>query len=94
MLDLGAVVSFSGLVFRRGEESSADVARSAPLDSVLIETDAPFLAPPSAPRSRNTPEWVRVTAAWLAARRGIDGDALGEHLVATYARVFGEDHRS
>lgn len=94
MLDLGAVVSFSGLVFRRGEESSADVAGSAPLDRVLAETDAPFLAPPGAPRGRNTPEWVRVTAAWIADQRGIDGDRLGESLVATYERVFGVAGRS
>jgi TatD DNase family protein len=94
MLDLGAVVSFSGLVFRRGEESSADVARIAPPDSVLIETDAPFLAPPGAPRGRNTPEWVRITGAWLTEQRGIDGDRLGERLVATYERVFGAAHRS
>jgi TatD DNase family protein len=89
MLDLGAVLSFSGLAFRRGEEASAAAAALAPADRVLVETDSPFLSPPGAPRSRNTPDWVRVTADWLVAARSADADALGDDLVATYDRVFG-----
>jgi TatD DNase family protein len=84
LLDLGAVLSFSGLVFRRGEEASADVAAMAPLDRVLVETDSPFLAPPGAPRSRNEPECVRITAGWLAERQGVGTDVLGDRLVASY----------
>jgi TatD DNase family protein len=91
MLELRAVLSFSGLVFRRGEEASADAARLAPRDRVLVETDSPFLAPPGAPRSRNEPEWVRVTAAWLAETRGDDPRVLGDDLVATYDRLLGRD---
>jgi TatD DNase family protein len=87
-LDLGAVISFSGLVFRAGEESSDDVAAFTPRDRVLVETDAPFLAPPGAPRGRNEPEWVRVTGAWLAGRQRTDPDELGEALIANYERVF------
>ncbi|HYH93931.1 MAG TPA: TatD family hydrolase, partial [Candidatus Saccharimonadales bacterium] len=88
MLDLGAVLSFSGLVFRRGEEASAEVAAAAPLGSMLVETDSPFLSPPGAPRSRNEPRWVRITAAWLADHQGVDPEHLGEALVATYDRTF------
>ncbi len=88
MLDLGAVLSFSGLVFRRGEEASAEAARLAPPDRILIETDSPFLAPPGAPRSRNEPEWVRVTGAWLAETRGTTIEALGGILVDNYDRTF------
>jgi TatD DNase family protein len=93
MLDLGAVVSFSGLVFRKGEEVSAEVARLVPSDRLLVETDAPFLAPPGAPRSRNEPEWVRVTAAWLAEQRGDDANDLGERLVGAYDAAFGSRSR-
>jgi TatD DNase family protein len=89
MLDVGAVISFSGLVFRSGEEASADVARAVPADRLLVETDSPFLAPPGAPRGRNEPEWVRITAAWLAERRGVSVESLGPDLVATYDRTFG-----
>ncbi len=88
MLELGAALSFSGLVFRAGEEASAEVAASAPAESLLVETDSPFLAPPGAPRGRNAPEYVRITAAWLAGRRGIAPDALGMSLVEAYDRSF------
>lgn len=93
MLDLGAVLSFSGLVFRSGEEVSAEAATLAPTDRVLIETDSPFLAPPGAPRSRNEPEWVRITAGWLAERQGVETAALGDRLVATYDRLLPSEAR-
>ena len=89
MLELGATISFSGLVFRDGEEASADVARLTPDDRLLVETDSPFLSAPGAPRGRNEPEWVRLTAEWLADERDTDHDRLGESLVANYDRVFG-----
>lgn len=89
MLELGLAVSFSGLVFRKGEEPSAEVARLVPADRLLVETDAPFLSPPGAPRSRNEPRWVAITAAWVAERRGQDPDALGDELVAAYDETFG-----
>jgi TatD DNase family protein len=88
VLELGATVSFSGLVFRAGEEASATVAGLVPAERLLVETDSPFLAPPGAPRSRNEPEWVRVTAAWLAERRGTTPDLLGATLVESYDRAF------
>ncbi len=87
-LDLGAVISFSGLVFREGEEASAEVATFTPLDRILIETDSPFLAPPGAPRGRNEPEWVRITGAWLAEHQASDPATLGDLLIATYDRTF------
>ena len=94
MLELGAVISFSGLVFRAGEEASAAVAERIPRERVLVETDSPFLAPPGAPRSRNEPEWVRVTAAWLADRQGATGEDLGGTLVQNYDRTFPSRRRT
>jgi TatD DNase family protein len=88
VLDLGLAISFSGLVFRHGEEPSRDVATLVPPDRLLVETDSPFLAPPGAPRSRNEPEWVRVTADWVAEARGPDPAALGHDLVAAYDHTF------
>jgi TatD DNase family protein len=88
MLDLGAVISFSGLVFRTGEEASADVARSTPGDRIVVETDSPFLAAPGAPKGRNEPRYVGITATWVAERQGADGEAFGDALVATYDRTF------
>jgi TatD DNase family protein len=88
MLDLGASISFSGLVFRRGEEASAEAAALTPADRLLVETDSPFLAAPGAPRSRNEPEYVRITAAWVAEQRGTTPEALGTPLIDAYDRTF------
>ena len=87
-LEMGLAISFSGLVFRAGEEASAVVAHLVPEDRVLVETDAPYLAPPGAPRRRNEPLWVEVTARWLAEWRKVDPEALGERLVANYDATF------
>ncbi len=87
-LALGLAVSFSGLVFRKGEEPSADVVRLVPAGRLLVETDAPYLPPPGAPRRRNEPAWVRVTARWVAEQRGDDPDTLGTALVAAYDATF------
>ncbi len=88
VIDLGLAVSFSGLAFRAGEEASAEVAAIVPADRLLIETDSPFLSPPGAPRRRNEPEWVAVTARWLAEQRGITPDDLGSMLVDAYDRLL------
>jgi TatD DNase family protein len=88
VIDLGLAVSFSGLVFRPGEVASAAVASLVPNDRLLIETDSPFLSPPGAPRKRNEPEWVVVTAGWLADRRATTPDDLGPTLVDAYDRAF------
>ncbi len=88
-LELGLAISFSGLVFRRGEEASAAVARLVPVDRLLVETDSPYLSPPGAPKRRNEPRWVEVTARWLAEQRGVDPYALGEGLVRAYDATFG-----
>jgi TatD DNase family protein len=87
-LAMGLAISFSGLVFRRGEEASALVARLVPADRLLVETDSPYLSPPGAPRRRNEPRWVEVTLRWLAEQRGEDPSALGERVVSNYDRIF------
>jgi Tat protein secretion system quality control protein TatD with DNase activity len=56
---------------------------------LLVETDSPYLSPPGAPKRRNEPRWVEVTARWLAEQRGVDPDALGEGLVRAYDATFG-----
>ena len=87
VLGLGLAVSISGLAFRAGEESTAEVAALVPADRLLVETDSPFLSPPGAPRGRNEPEWVRITADWVAGLRAEEGGA-GLTLVEAYDRVF------
>ncbi len=88
LISMGFAISFSGLVFRRGEEPSAEVARRVPVERLLVETDAPFLSPPGTPRSRNLPEHVAVTARWLADRREQPEEELGDALVVAYDATF------
>jgi TatD DNase family protein len=88
-LALGCAVSISGLAFRTGEEATAEVVRLVPVERLLVETDSPYLSPPGAPRRRNEPRWVEVTARWVAEQRGVDPDVLGDQLVAAYDHVFG-----
>ena len=95
-LEMGIAIAFGGLVFRNGEEASAEVARLVPAGLLLIETDAPYLAAPGVPRGsvpgfsgrRNSPEWVRLTAEWLAQQRGETPDTIGVGLVAAYDATF------
>ena len=95
-LQMGLAIAFGGLVFRRGEEASAEVARLIPVDRLLIETDSPYLAPPGVPRGlspgfsgrRNSPKWVRITGEWLAEQRRESPDSIGEGLVAAYDATF------
>ena len=88
-LGMGFLIAFGGLVFRRGEEASADVARITPLDRILTETDSPYLKPKRVKGRRNEPLNVAVTANWLHDLRGDDPDVLGEALVDNFDRLVG-----
>jgi TatD DNase family protein len=88
VLAMGLAVSFSGLVFRRGEEASAEAVAMVPASRLLVETDSPFLSPPGGPRGRNEPAYVAITAGWAAERRGVAADELGDGLVAAYDATF------
>ena len=85
---MGLAVSISGLAFRRGEEATAEVVPLVPSERLLVETDAPFLSPPGAPRGRNEPAYVAITARWVSGLRGVGEDELGEGLVAAYDATF------
>jgi TatD DNase family protein len=89
VIDLGLAISISGLAFRSGEEPTAEVVALVPSDRLLVETDSPFLSPPGAPRGRNEPEWVRITADWAAATRGVAPATFGDGLVAAYDALVG-----
>jgi TatD DNase family protein len=90
-LGMGLAIAFGGLVFRRGEEASAEVARLVPADRLLLETDAPYLKPRGVRGSRNEPRHVAVTADWLLELRGDDPIEFGATLVAAFDRFVGQD---
>jgi TatD DNase family protein len=89
VLDLGLAISISGLAFRKGEESTAEVVPIVPADRLLIETDSPFLSPPGAPKGRNEPAFVGITCAWVAKQRAASGSPWADgDLVAAYDATF------
>ena len=86
-LEMGFFMAFGGLVFRRGEEASADVALLTPLDRLVTETDSPYLKPRGVRGGRNEPRNVAVTANWLLDLRGDDPDAFGQALVDNFDKL-------
>jgi TatD DNase family protein len=87
-LDLGLLISFSGILAFPRSEVIQKVARDVPEDRLLVETDAPFLAPPPHRGKRNEPAFVVEVARKLAALRGVSEQSLGEAAQRNYARLF------
>ena len=87
-LALGFYISFSGIMtFPRAEVIQA-VARDVPEDRLLVETDAPFLAPPPHRGKRNEPAFVVEVARKLAALRGVTLEQVGLAALRNYATLF------
>ena len=87
-LDLGFHLSFSGILTFKTAEDIRAAARFAPLDRLLIETDAPFLAPVPCRGRRNEPALVLFTARALAELRGLSLDELAGLTRANTAALF------
>ena len=88
-IDLGFMISFSGIVTFKTATDLQDVARRVPDDHLLVETDAPWLAPIPHRGKPNQPAWVRHTAAFIAELRGQAFERVAEATTANYRRVFG-----
>ena len=87
-LEMGGFISFSGiLTFPKSVELRA-IARDVPLDRLLVETDAPYLAPVPYRGKRNEPAWVAHTAAVLAELRGLAPADLADLTTANFRRLF------
>jgi TatD DNase family protein len=85
---LGGYVSFSGiLTFNKSEEIRA-IARDVPRDRLLVETDAPFLAPPPHRGKRNEPSFVKQTAKVLAETIGVSEDEIAKITTENFFRLF------
>jgi TatD DNase family protein len=76
-VELGFLISFSGVVTFKKSEDLRETARRLPLDKILIETDAPFLAPMPYRGRRNEPAYVVETARALAELRGTTAEEIG-----------------
>ena len=87
-IELGGYVSFSGiLTFKKSEELRA-IARDLPRDRLLVETDAPYLAPTPHRGKRNEPAYVAHTAAVLAETLGVSNDEIAGITTENALRVF------
>jgi TatD DNase family protein len=86
-LDLGFLVSFGGILTFPKAEALREVGRFVPIDRVLVETDAPFLAPVPHRGKRNEPAWVAETMRQLSTLHGIPVDVLGPQLVENFAAL-------
>jgi TatD DNase family protein len=87
-LELGLSISFSGVVTFKKSEALRTIARDVPLDRILVETDAPYLAPTPHRGRRNEPAFVVSTAGVVAEARGITADALAEATRANTHAIF------
>tara|TARA_B110000014_G_C20044629_1_gene543109 strand:- start:46 stop:837 length:792 start_codon:yes stop_codon:yes gene_type:complete len=88
-VELGMHISLAGmLTFKKNDQLRA-AAAEVPLDRLLVETDAPYLAPMPFRGKRNEPAWVRHTAECLAEVKGIPVEELAEATTANALRMFG-----
>lgn len=92
-VELGLYVSFSGiLTFKRSDEVRA-IAAAVPTDRLLVETDAPYLAPQAWRGKRNEPAYVVETARMLAEVKGATPDAMAEATTENFFRLFSKARR-
>ncbi|WP_018181680.1 TatD family hydrolase [Kaistia granuli] len=87
-LELGLYVSFSGILTFRSAQALRDIAGDVPLDRLLVETDAPYLAPVPHRGQRNEPAYVRDTAAVLAEVKGVSLDEMAGITTENFLRLF------
>ncbi len=88
MLELGLTISISGIVTFKNAKDLQEVAASLPEDRILVETDAPFLAPVPHRGRPCEPAFVADTARFVAKLRGVEPEALAEQTTRNFAALF------
>ena len=87
-LDLGFFISLSGIVTFKNAADLQSTARKVPLGALLVETDAPFLAPVPHRGQKCEPAFVADTASFIATLRGDDPEVFGEATTANFFKLF------
>jgi TatD DNase family protein len=87
-LDLGFLISFSGILTFKTAAALREVARFVPLDRCLIETDSPYLAPVPHRGKVNTPAWVPHVAQIVAELKGISSTEVADATRANFEQLF------
>jgi TatD DNase family protein len=85
---MGFYISVSGIATFRNSQGLRDVLKTVPLERLLVETDAPFLAPVPHRGKTNEPAFVVHTAALLAELKGISAAALATATTGNFFRLF------
>lgn len=87
-LAMGFYISFSGIVTFKNAKQLKEVAQRVPLERMLIETDAPYLAPVPHRGKLNQPAFVRHVAEEIASLRGISAEEIGLRTTENFVRLF------
>ena len=87
-LDLGLYISFSGVVTFKKSEALREIVREVPIDRILVETDAPFLAPEPFRGKRSEPAHVALTAQALAAVKGVSAADFAQATTDNFFRHY------
>ncbi len=90
---LGLYISFSGILTFKNARDIQETAKALPLDRILVETDAPYLAPMPNRGKRNEPAFVAHTAAFLAKLRGETPERIAEATSENFFRLFAKVQR-
>ena len=87
-LDLGFYISFSGIVTFNSAQTLKDIAKKVPMDRMLVETDAPYLAPVPMRGKPNQPAFVAYTAQYIADLREMPLDELAQQTTDNFFTLF------
>jgi TatD DNase family protein len=87
-VELGLSVSFTGILTFKNSQSIRDIAAELPADRIMVETDAPYLAPGKFRGKRNEPSFVVETAKVLAEVRGVSLDEISRQTTDNFFRLF------
>jgi len=87
-IELGFYISISGIVTFKNAEPLRAIVRDLPLDRILVETDAPYLAPVPLRGKQNEPAFVVHTAAEVAKLKGVSAEEIAEITTANFYRLF------
>jgi TatD DNase family protein len=89
-IDLGLMISFTGILTFKKSQALRDLAAELPADRIMVETDSPYLAPGKYRGKRNEPSYVIETAKVMAEVRGVSLDEIARQTTENFFRLFGK----
>lgn len=93
VLEMGLYISISGIVTFKNAKELQSIVENVPLERMLVETDAPFLAPVPYRGKRNEPAYTRETAAFIAQMKGVRFEEVAEITTANFFELFSKVKR-